>query len=559
MALAMMIEKERGEIERTDFPSLWEIQRDVEGNVSYRHVVTGRSQVDCPQPTLGGILADEMGLGKTLSALALIAWYLDAATLSKSASRTTLVVTTLSISAIPGWQHQIEKYHYCLFLDFHRPKLTRARHFWPESVRMALYHGSNRHSRVSDIPANDIVITTYDTLRHEWSTNRKNSALFCASRNWARVILDEAHHIRNRSSKTFQAACAIPAVYRWCLTGTPIHNRLDDLGALLTFLGVTPFIGQAAQHAFRYWMNGPIQSSRRHLPDLSRLRKLIGAVCLRRTKRLIGSQLKLSLRIDKKHTVELDVQERRLYDFFKRQFSRLVARNMAANPNTNKEPQRNILFLINCLRLICNHGESLLPPTALNLWRSQLSPMDDSHLCEHGAIFRERGETTPVATFDSLSHTLSRAGMARPQSRPSSKVNSLLRAVHQEQHLNHSAQNKSPVKSLIFTYWTKMLDLLEMELRTQNFRFQRIDGQKSLQDRAMALEIFHKDPTCTVMIASIGSVAEGIDLTAASSVHIMEPQWNPMLEEQSLNRAHRIGQTRDVIVNRYIVSNSIEK
>ncbi|KAJ6068053.1 Helicase C-terminal [Penicillium canescens] len=149
--------------------------------------------------------------------------------------------------------------------------------------------------------------------------------------------------------------------------------------------------------------------------------------------------------------------------------------------------------------------------------------------------------------------------MARPQSRPSSKVNSLLRAVHQEQHLNHSAQNKSPVKSLIFTYWTKMLDLLEMELRTQNFRFQRIDGQKSLQDRAMALEIFHKDPTCTVMIASIGSVAEGIDLTAASSVHIMEPQWNPMLEEQSLNRAHRIGQTRDVIVNRYIVSNSIEK
>lgn len=151
-------------------------------------------------------------------------------------------------------------------------------------------------------------------------------------------------------------------------------------------------------------MNGPIQSSRRHLPDLSRLRKLIGAVCLRRTKRLIGSRLKLSLRIDKKHTVELDVQERRLYDFFKRQVSRLVARNMAANPNTNKELQRNILFLINCLRLICNHGESLL-----------------------------------------------------------------------------------------------------------------------------------------------------------SSVHIMEPQWNPMLEEQSLNRVHRIGQTRDVIVNRYIVSNSIEE
>ncbi|KAF4771502.1 hypothetical protein HAV15_004219 [Penicillium sp. str.  len=96
-ALSMMTEKERGVIDEADFPSLWEIHRDFDGNVRYRHAVIGITQNIRPQPPAGGILADEMGLGKTLSVLALIAWYLDGLPLERTGpSTTTLIITTLS-------------------------------------------------------------------------------------------------------------------------------------------------------------------------------------------------------------------------------------------------------------------------------------------------------------------------------------------------------------------------------------------------------------------------------------------------------------------------------
>ena len=124
-----------------------------------------------------------------------------------------------------------------------------------------------------------------------------------------------------------------------------------------------------------------------------------------------------------------------------------------------------------------------------------------------------------------------------------------------------------------------MLDLIETALQMNGFVFQRIDGQKSLEHRTRALNTFNSDPTCTVMLASIGSVAEGygirplhvnfgncshmhsssrVDLTAANFVHLIEPHWNPMVEAQALDRVHRIGQKRDVVTIRYIANKSIE-
>ncbi|OQD83471.1 hypothetical protein PENANT_c016G00982 [Penicillium antarcticum] len=103
-----------------------------------------------------------------------------------------------------------------------------------------------------------------------------------------------------------------------------------------------------------------------------------------------------------------------------------------------------------------------------------------------------------------------------------------------------------------------MLDLIAVALRENGFEFERIDGQTPLERRLLALKTLHDDPKCTVMLASIGSIAEGVDLTAASRVHIIEPQWNPMVEAQALDRVHRMGQTRDVVTTRYIVKDSIE-
>ncbi|RBQ66617.1 hypothetical protein FVER14953_21306 [Fusarium verticillioides] len=92
-ALAMMVEKDRGLLDHTVFPSLWETVTTPNGRVEYHHVVTGRNEVN-PAPLCGGILADDMGLGKTLSTLALISWFLDAMdnVSVPNTCRTTLIV-----------------------------------------------------------------------------------------------------------------------------------------------------------------------------------------------------------------------------------------------------------------------------------------------------------------------------------------------------------------------------------------------------------------------------------------------------------------------------------
>ncbi|RBQ87208.1 hypothetical protein FVER53263_20742 [Fusarium verticillioides] len=135
---------------------------------------------------------------------------------------------------------------------------------------------------------------------------------------------------------------------------------------------------------------------------------------------------------------------------------------------------------------------------------------------------------------------------SKPKPPPSAKVQALIRNISRAERGPESRVDRP--KSVVFSYWTKMLDLIGFALNSQGFQFQRIDGQSSMSQRKAALETFGGDPECNVMLASIGAAGEGIDLTSASIVHIVEPHWNPMAEAQAVDRVHRIGQQKDVYV-----------
>lgn len=205
---------------------------------------------------------------------------------------------------------------------------------------------------------------------------------------WYLIFMFPAHKIRNRSSKIFQAACEIPARNRWCLTGTPIQNSLDDFGSLLAFVGVLPFV---THDQFKFWISAPLHSSQQH--SLRTLRKLVRATCLRRTKSQsrLSSTLKLPAKKERIEAVELHSEERELYDFFKRRFYLLVGgdpepapkpeprqtrkrkRGKKGNsPETNQRKNTgSIIVLLSVLRRICDHGGALLPPAALEIWRKR--------------------------------------------------------------------------------------------------------------------------------------------------------------------------------------------
>jgi SNF2 family DNA or RNA helicase len=112
-------------------------------------------------------------------------------------------------------------------------------------------------------------------------------------------------------------------------------------------------------------------------------------------------------------------------------------------------------------------------------------------------------------------------------------------------------------KSLVFSQWTSMLDLLEPKLRERGLAFVRLDG--STVDRAGTVDRFQRDPEVPVFLVSLKAGGIGLNLTAADHVFLFDPWWNPAVEEQAFDRAHRIGQEKPVFVYRLVAAETVEE
>ncbi|KAI0427615.1 P-loop containing nucleoside triphosphate hydrolase protein [Xylaria sp. FL1042] len=125
--------------------------------------------------------------------------------------------------------------------------------------------------------------------------------------------------------------------------------------------------------------------------------------------------------------------------------------------------------------------------------------------------------------------------------------------------LIHEIRNFLPEKSIVFSFWTSSLTFVQKALTTTDIRCVRIDGSLSLSNRERTIQAFREDEEIKVILMTISCGGVGLDLTAASRVHLLEPQWNPAIEEQALSRVHRMGQRRPVVTMRYVVKDSTEE
>jgi SNF2 family DNA or RNA helicase len=140
----------------------------------------------------------------------------------------------------------------------------------------------------------------------------------------------------------------------------------------------------------------------------------------------------------------------------------------------------------------------------------------------------------------------------RKDYKPSSKITRTLELLG-EIDVNHPTE-----KVLIFSQFTTLLDLLEVALEQTNRRFKRYDGSMSGKDRAAAVDAFRRDPLSRLMLVSLKAGNAGLNLNFASQVIILDPFWNPYIEDQAIDRAHRIGQRHNVMVHRVIVPGTVE-
>lgn len=114
-------------------------------------------------------------------------------------------------------------------------------------------------------------------------------------------------------------------------------------------------------------------------------------------------------------------------------------------------------------------------------------------------------------------------------------------------------------KCLVFSQWTSMLDLIEIPLDAHDIKFVRIDGTKSIKERDEAITLFTDKLNIRVCLLSLKSAGLGLNLTMGNHVFFLDPWWNPQMELQCIDRAHRLGQEKEVFVYRFIVKESIEE
>jgi superfamily II DNA or RNA helicase len=112
-------------------------------------------------------------------------------------------------------------------------------------------------------------------------------------------------------------------------------------------------------------------------------------------------------------------------------------------------------------------------------------------------------------------------------------------------------------KALVFSQWTGFLDRVEPHLKTAQIDFERLDG--STRDRAGVIQRFQSDDGAPVMLVSLKAGGSGLNLTAADHVFLLDPWWNPAVEDQAADRAHRIGQTRPVVIHRIVAEGTVEE
>ncbi|KAG8629126.1 hypothetical protein KVT40_002991 [Elsinoe batatas] len=650
----------------------------------------------------GGILADDMGLGKTIQSVTLILTNprppLDAKPPEgtkrkmpgKEVGKGTLVIAPLAL--IKQWEAEIK---------------TRVSP--SHALRVLVHHGSNRTKSHLELKKYDVVITTYQIIASEHagsSDHDEGIKVGCFGVHWYRIILDEAHSIKNRSAKSTQACCALQSWYRWCLTGTPMQNNLDELQSLIHFLRIKPY------NELSHWkqqITAPMKNGKGQFA-IKRVQYFLKAFMKRRTKDILKQEGALNFGgkkdVDGKKSQGMQIVKREVQsvicdlDDYEREFYDKLAQR--ANDRLQdmmggeKTDYIGALVLLLRLRQACNHpqliksamakdkdalatagiGGSQSPTKAsakddvddladllgglevktktCDVCQVKLDPKQaengsvrcsdceaDLSLTEarqkktvsHGGgkhgkqpVVKRRqprkviedsddendeGEGDWLVSPGSQHQNLGKAGgtddedaegggdtlgsvnsntdsedsddevrVRKPGRRstprtsthstssdessdhptrritfssdsyPSTKIRHLLRILTTET-TNH--------KVIVFSQFTTMLDLIQPHLQHARIPFVRYDGSLANPVREAALHSLRTDPSVRVLLCSLKCGSLGLNLTAASRVVIVEPFWNPFVEEQAIDRVHRLNQTVDVKVYKLTVRESVEE
>ncbi|XP_047980814.1 helicase-like transcription factor CHR28 isoform X1 [Salvia hispanica] len=551
-------------------------------------------------------------------------------------------------------------------------------------LRVLVYHGGNRTKNPVTLARYDVVLTTYAIVSNELpkqplvegddddlkdgvavssafsmekkqkksSVNKKfkkgkKDDVNALDRNcgtlakviWSRVVLDESQTIKNHRTQIARACCSLKAKRRWCLSGTPIQNSIDELFSYFRFLKYEPYDNYKT---FGSSIKGLIL--RDSVKGYKKLQFVLRNIMLRRTKGdLIDGKPIINLPPKKVHLTRVDfsLEERAFYE--KLEFDSRKQFKAYAAAGTVSQNYANILLMLLRLRQACDHPllvkglssdpvgkdssemAKILPRELLvNLLKpleaslaiclvckdppenavvtmcghvfcyqcvsDQLTGEDNTcpaHQCKEqlGAdvIFSRstlrRCLCVDVDGDSPVQYELRDESAVLQRNYVSSKIKSALEILKSCISKGQSSESQdffifdedvsasdhefeaasvAPEKAIVFSQWTSMLDLVEMSLKNNHISYRRLDGTMSIVARDKAVKDFNTDPEVDVMLMSLKAGNLGLNMVAACRVILLDLWWNPTTEDQAVDRAHRIGQTRTVTVSRLTVKDTVE-
>lgn len=430
---------------------------------------------------LGGCLADDMGLGKTLQTLAVLVNHINikkaeapAAPKKQSSGQADLFseienagghgtpsLVVMPASLIHNWQHEIRK-------------------FAPH-IRHLNYTGATRFDLLRKIPQADLVLTTYGTIRNDYTELEKIK--------FGYIILDESQVIKNPTSKAAKAIYKLNADHRLTLSGTPIENSLTDLWSQMHFLN-PGLLGDL--RFFKRYFATPIEKNNNEERQ-QKLHLLIKPFMLRRTKIEVARELP---ELNQEYIYcDMPAEQHKLYNDEKIRVRNFILDNFEKQGAANSAIV--MLQALTKLRQLANH-----PALTENGWADGSGKFDE--------VIRN------LETLISEGH-----------------------------------------KVLVFSSFVKHLEIFTSYFDEKKMKYSLLTGQSRRREKI--IKEFQTDPERNVFFISLKAGGVGLNLTEAEYVFILDPWWNPQVENQAINRAHRIGQTRHVFAYRFITLNTIEE
>ena len=548
----------------------------------------------------GGLLGDEMGMGKTIQAVSLI--------MSDFPAKDPTLVVVPPV-ALMQWQNEINAYT-------------------DGKLQVLIHHGSNskvKSMKKKDLVKYNVIMVSYSGLesmyRKEskgWNRNdglvKEDSILHAI--HWHRIILDEAHSIKQRTTGVAKACFALNADYKWCLSGTPVQNRIGEFFSLLRFLELQPFScyfckacdckqihwsqdankmcthcnhsGFSHVSVFNQEILNPITQG-----DDMELRKA-GLAKLR----LITDRIMLR-RIKRDHTASMELPPKEVVihnEFFgeiERDFSSSIMSNTSRTFDTYVSRgvmlnnYANIFGLIMQMRQVSNHPDLILKKHAQMGQNVLVCSICDEvaedairSRCKHEfcrtcaknyiASFEETGGVDPDCPRCHIALSIDLEQPEIEQEEDNVKKNSIINRIKMEDWTSSTKiemliydlyklrSKKVTHKSIVFSQFTSMLQLVEWRLRRAGFNTVMLDGSMSPAQRQKSIEYFMNNIDVEVFLVSLKAGGVALNLTEASRVYIVDPWWNPAAEWQSADRCHRIGQKRPCVITRLCVEDSVE-